>query len=322
MQASSVSGACDGAGGCDAEAAQANAVACSGGSAEVRPVVSPTAASSSILQPRSASRKRALEEDPTPTRRSDPPRRVSFSHVRVREHAIDVGGGGGVPSDDGPPLGLGWDIKGEHTTAIDDYEDERERERTPKDSYCMEGCVEPEQRKRMLLGSGSTLKQIKAATKAVVQLNHDRWKVRLLPVLRRRARSAASLSPPGATLLATCNLRAPLLMLRSVFAAATHRQASELLFGDAWLFRADRQAESTELLAMLGQPDGCGAELCVGNWDSAEACARELAGPLQVSPCELLSSASEEEDASEESGSVEEGLLWARASSAMQVGRA
>ena len=113
--ASSVSGACDGAGGCDAEAAQANAVACSGGSAEVRPVVSPTAASSSILQPRSASRKRALEEDPTPTRRSDPPRRVSFSHVRVREHAIDVGGGGGVPSDDGPPLGLGWDIKGEHT---------------------------------------------------------------------------------------------------------------------------------------------------------------------------------------------------------------
>merc|ERR1719478_777601 len=153
---------------------------------------------------------------------------------------MEVWGGGGVPADDGPPLGLGWDIKGEHSTSIDEYEDERAHEgRTPKDSYCMEGCVEPDQRRRMLLSAGSTMKQIKAAQKAVAQLNQDRWK------------------------------------------------ASELLFGDAWLFRAPRNTDTVELLAMLGQPDTRGAELCVANWDCPEACARELAVPLRCSPATL-----------------------------------
>ena len=29
-----------------------------------------------------------------------------------------------MPADDGPPLGLSWDVQGEHSTSIDDYEDE------------------------------------------------------------------------------------------------------------------------------------------------------------------------------------------------------
>jgi hypothetical protein len=101
-------------------------------------------------------------------------------------------------------------------------------------------------------------------------------------------------------------------------------QASELLFGDAWLFRAPRQTDTTELLAMLGQPDTRGAELCMANWDGPEACARELAAPLRCSPAALLSSSeteSGEDGASDECGSYEEGLIWARASSAMQVRR-
>ena len=33
---------------------------------------------------------------------------------------------------------------------------------------------------------------------------------------------------------------------------------------------------------MLGQPDGHGTELCASNWNTAEACARELAASLGV----------------------------------------
>ena len=110
--------------------------------------------------------------------------RVRFSHVTIREIGLEIWGGGGVPADDGPPLGLSWNLQSTRHVNIDEFEDERERDRTPKDSYCVEGCVEPYVRRQMLLGSGSTHKQIKAATKAVAQLNQDRWKVRLPPVQR------------------------------------------------------------------------------------------------------------------------------------------
>ena len=32
----------------------------------------------------------------------------SISHVTVREMGLEIWGGGGVPADDGPPLGLSW----------------------------------------------------------------------------------------------------------------------------------------------------------------------------------------------------------------------
>jgi hypothetical protein len=98
-------------------------------------------------------------------------------------------------------------------------------------------------------------------------------------------------------------------------------QASEVLFGDAWLFRAPGRAEPLELLAMLGQPEGRGFELKVANWDCAEACARELAKPLNVSPEALLLAADDDEGSGEESGeesSAEEGIAWSAATAAMQ----
>ena len=89
---------------------------------------------------------------------------------------------------------------------------------------------------------------------------------------------------------------------------ASSPQASELLFGDAWLFRSARQTDTTELLAMLGQPDTRGAELSIANWDGPEACARELAAPLRCSVADLLSSSEtesgEESQEAEESGRV------------------
>lgn len=112
---------------------------------------------------------------------------------------MDVWGGGGVPADDGPPLGLGWEVKNEHSTGIDEYEEGRSRDRTPKDSYCMEGCVDAEQRRRMLLSAGSTIKQIKAATKAVATLNQERWKVRGNP---QKGRGTSAASGGGASLCA------------------------------------------------------------------------------------------------------------------------
>ena len=105
--------------------------------------------------------------------------RVRFGMVRIRTHGVEMWGGGGVPADDGPPLGLGWEVEGERAVDLDDFEVERESARTPKDSYCMLGCVEPGQRQEMLLGSGFALKQIRAVTKQVAQLNAERWKVQL-----------------------------------------------------------------------------------------------------------------------------------------------
>jgi hypothetical protein len=55
------------------------------------------------------------------------------------------------------------------------FEEERERERTPKDSYCMSGSVEPRRRAAMLLRCGSTLKQIRSVKQAVAKLNRQRW---------------------------------------------------------------------------------------------------------------------------------------------------
>ena len=172
--------------------------------------------------------------------------RVSFGHVQIRTHDVEMWGGGGVPADDGPPLGMGWGVKEEREVDIDAFEGEREGARTPKDSYCMVGCVEAQKRQEMLVASGSTLKQIKAVTKQVAQLNQDRW------------------------------------------------QASELLFGDAWLFRAPRHSDNGELLAMLGQPECHGCELSAANWHSAEACARELAQSLRVQVETLYSPSSSE----------------------------
>ena len=114
---------------------------------------------------------------------SAPRSRVRFGNVQIRTHTMEIWGGGGVPADDGPPLGLGWDVQGERSVEIDDFEVERKDHRTPKDSYCMLGCVEPGTRQQMLLGSGSTLKQIKSVTKQVAQLNHERWKVCRCPPL-------------------------------------------------------------------------------------------------------------------------------------------
>jgi len=216
-------------------------------------------------------RKRARDSEAGPSDGSSgrpagsaPRSRVSFGSVRVRTHDVEIWGGGGVPADDGPPLGLGWNVQREETFAIDAFESERKATRITKDSYCMLGCVEPDARERMLLGAGSTLKQIKQVTKQVEQLNQERWK------------------------------------------------ASELVFGDAWLFRAPRHADATEVLAMLGQPEGHGCELSTSHWDSDEACARELAPALGVTVEALLSAPS---DDGEEAG---EDMVWSAACEAMQ----
>ena len=57
------------------------------------------------------------------------------------------------------------------------FEGEREGERTLKDSYCMSGSVEPRRRAAMLMRCGSTLKQIRSVKQAVARLNRQRWQV-------------------------------------------------------------------------------------------------------------------------------------------------
>ena len=69
----------------------------------------------------------------------------------------------------------------ERSIELKAYEDERRPTHMTKDVYACEGCIEANQRRQLLLGSGSTPKQIKQAIKQVVQLNADRWKVRISP---------------------------------------------------------------------------------------------------------------------------------------------
>lgn len=86
---------------------------------------------------------------------------------------------------------------------------------------------------------------------------------------------------------------APLLIVfGSPFLSSLCLQASEVLFGDAWLFRAQMQADTTELLAMLGLPSASGArELSVDNWNGGEsACACEIATALGIRQEALLPS--------------------------------
>ena len=104
-------------------------------------------------------------------------RSVRFSHIDIRMHGTEIWGGGGVPADDGPPLGLSWSIESERRVELEDFEEERLRSRTPKDAYCVSGCVAPSQRMQMLLRSGSTHRQINSVKKEVAKLNRDRWQV-------------------------------------------------------------------------------------------------------------------------------------------------
>jgi len=104
-----------------------------------------------------------------------PQSRVRFSHVTIRTHSMELWGGGGVPADEGPPLGLSWEVMGERHVCLDEYEGEREQERTPKDSYCSVGCVEPSKRAEILRRCGSTAKQMRTVKQAVARLNKQRW---------------------------------------------------------------------------------------------------------------------------------------------------
>ena len=105
-------------------------------------------------------------------------RSVRFSHIDIRLHGIEIWGGGGVPGDDGPPLGLGWSVEGERRVELDDFEVERLRSRTPKDAYCTSGCVDPSMRAQILLRCGSTPRQINTIKREVAKLNRERWQVR------------------------------------------------------------------------------------------------------------------------------------------------
>ena len=83
-------------------------------------------------------RKRSGEAGPStdlvaaPKSSSAPRLRVSFGSVRVRTHDVEIWGGGGVPADDGPPLGLGWNVQGEEIFALDAFESERKGSRITK----------------------------------------------------------------------------------------------------------------------------------------------------------------------------------------------
>lgn len=150
------------------------------------------------------------------------PGRVRFSHVAIRTHSMELWGGGGVPADDGPPLGLSWKIMDEQLVNMEQFEGEREGERTLKDSYCMSGSVEPRRRAAMLMRCGSTLKQIRSVKQAVARLNRQRW------------------------------------------------QNSSMIFNGAWLFSAPANADTTDTLSMLGQPDAELLELDMGRWNSVD----------------------------------------------------
>jgi len=120
-------------------------------------------------------RKRELPTPKAQPADSTPKTKVRFGEVHIRTHSMELWGGGGVPQDDGPPLGLSFDVIEERSVQIEEWENERENARTPKDAYCAVGCVEPMRRAAILMRCGSTLKQIRTVKQAVARLNKQRW---------------------------------------------------------------------------------------------------------------------------------------------------
>merc|ERR1712166_115274 len=93
---------------------------------------------------------------------------------RVQYHA---GGGGGIPSEGGPPLGLGWDVVNQSHTSLADFELTRIGVRSPREVYMSEGFLSARQRSRILKQVGHTKKEIKKATRKVEELVTARWEL-------------------------------------------------------------------------------------------------------------------------------------------------
>uniref|UniRef100_A0A6V4PBZ3 Uncharacterized protein n=1 Tax=Prymnesium polylepis TaxID=72548 RepID=A0A6V4PBZ3_9EUKA len=120
-------------------------------------------------------RKRCHEASVSEDVRGRENRSVRFSHIDIRMCGREIQGGGGVPGDDGPPLGLSWTVEDEQRVALDEYETQRLSSRRPKETYCSIGCVEPHLRTQILLQNGSTPRQINSIKKEVAKLNRERW---------------------------------------------------------------------------------------------------------------------------------------------------
>ena len=124
-------------------------------------------------------------------------RSVRFSHIDIRMHGVEMWGGGGVPGDDGPPLGLSWHVEGERRVDLEEYEMQRLSSRRPKETYCTVGCVEPQERTQILMHHGSTPRQINTIKKEVAKLNRERWQVKCVQERARRAPARARRGGPA-----------------------------------------------------------------------------------------------------------------------------
>lgn len=120
-------------------------------------------------------KRKAPDSSATPERK--PKRSCSFGEVEVREYNILLAGGGGVPSEGGAPLGLGWDVVKNTHTSLAAYEQTRIGVRSPREVYMSEGFISAKKRSRILKEVGYTSKQIKRAARQVQQTMLARWEL-------------------------------------------------------------------------------------------------------------------------------------------------
>jgi len=106
-----------------------------------------------------------------------PSRRCSFGEVQVREYDIVLSGGGGIPSEGGPPLGLGWQVIKQSQTSLANFEQARIGVRSPREVYMSEGYLSARQRSRILKQVGHSKKEIKRAAKRVEEVQLARWEL-------------------------------------------------------------------------------------------------------------------------------------------------
>eukprot|EP00658_Telonema_sp_P-2_P022801 TRINITY_DN19125_c0_g1_i2.p1 TRINITY_DN19125_c0_g1~~TRINITY_DN19125_c0_g1_i2.p1 ORF type:complete len:281 (-),score=47.10 TRINITY_DN19125_c0_g1_i2:9-851(-) len=103
--------------------------------------------------------------------------RCSFGGVEIREYNIVMSGGGGIPSEGGPPLGLGWDVVNESSVSLAEFEQARIGVRSPREVYMSEGYLSSRQRSRILKQVGHSKKEIKKAAKKVEEVVTGRWEL-------------------------------------------------------------------------------------------------------------------------------------------------
>eukprot|EP00741_Cyanophora_paradoxa_P007744 tig00001206_g7492.t1 len=81
-------------------------------------------------------------------------KQTRFGQVEIREYRRTLSGGGGVPDDTGPSVGLDWEWENESVHQLSPFERARQITRVTREEYMNRGFMPADERRRILLENG------------------------------------------------------------------------------------------------------------------------------------------------------------------------